>query len=97
MQMQEERTPLEGLFERIFKGNPRAAREARVREYIIHRTRQGASLREVLQEEYVRRNCSRDELNEVVRDPRLIHEAREELRRLFTDGRLDPELALHRR
>lgn len=86
----------EGLFERLFRGNRRSAREDRVREYIVHRSRQGVSLKEALQEDYVRRNCNQDELDEVVRDPRLIHEEREELRRFFTDGRFDPALSRRR-
>lgn len=94
--MQEKRKTREGLFERLFKGNRRSAREDRVREYIVHRARQGASLNEVLQEDYVQRNCNRDELDEVVRDPRLIYEERKDLARFFEDGHLDPELALRR-
>lgn len=95
--MQEDRAPRRGIFERLFAGSPRAPREDRVREYIIHRTRHGARLDDVLREDYVLSNCSKDELDEIVRDPRLIREEREELQRLFTDGRLDPALALRRR
>lgn len=90
--MQEDH-PRKGLFERLFAGSRRSAREDKVREYIIHRIRGGARVNEVLQEEYVRDNCNRDELDEIVRDPRLIREEREELRRVFEDGRLDPALA----
>lgn len=95
--MQEDENPRKGLFERMFAGNPRAAGEDKVREYIVHRIRHGASLKEILQEEYVQRSCNQDELDEVVRDPRLIHEEREELERFFEDGRLDPTLARRRR
>lgn len=91
--MQEDRTPRGGIFERLFAGSRRAPREDRVREYIVHRTRNGARLNDILREDYVRDNCSREELDEIVRDPRLIREERKELRRLFRDGRLDPALA----
>lgn len=94
--MQDRGKTREGLFERLFKGNRRSAREDRVREYIAHRARQGASLSEAIQEDYVQHNCNQDELDEVVRDPRLIHEERRDLARFFTDGHLDPELALRR-
>lgn len=94
--MQEHGGTRESFFDRLFRGNSRTAREDRVREYIIHRARQGAYLSDVLREEYVQRNCNRDELDEVVRDPRLIHEEREELKRFFEDGRLDPACAPRR-
>lgn len=80
----------ESLFERLFGGSSRDAREDRVREYIVHRVHHGACLSDVLQEEYVRRNCNRDEVNEIVRDPRLIQREREELESFFADGRFDP-------
>lgn len=90
-------TPREGFFERLFRGNSRMAREDKVREYITHRVRQGASLSDVLQEEYVRRSCTQDELDEVIQDPRLIHEERELLKRLFGSDTLDPASARRRR
>lgn len=88
--MQKDRSTRKGFFERLFEGNTRTAREDRVREYITHRIHHGACLSDVLQEEYVQRVCSREELDEIVRDPRLVHEEREELKRFFKDGRLDP-------
>lgn len=87
----------EGLFERLFKGNRHTARENRVREYIVHRVRGGARLGEVLKEGYVRRNCDQDELDDIVRDPRLIHAEREEFERFFEDGRIDSALSTRRR
>lgn len=95
--MRKEETTRRSLFERLFAGNSRAAREDRVREYIIHRVRQGACLNDVLMEDYVRRNCNEGELDEIVRDPHLIHGEREELRRFFSDGHLDPAPARRRR
>ena len=91
--MNRDETPRKRLLDRMFEGNSRTAREEKVREYIVHRIHGCARVSDVLQEEYVRDNCNRDELDEIVRDPRLIREEREELRRVFEDGRLDPALA----
>ena len=65
-------------------------REERVIEYISHRIGAGANLHEVLQEEYVRRNASPAEVEEILRNPRLIESAHEHLRRDFSSGELDP-------
>ena len=80
----------ERLFGNFFSGSGRTQQEDKVREYILHRLNHGAHLAEVLQEEYVHRNCSKDEVDEIIRDPRLIHEDREGLKRLFESGELDP-------
>ena len=88
--MQEHAENREGILERMFRGNSRKDREDRVREYVVHRVHQGACLEDVLKEEYVQRKCNRDELNEIVRDPRLIQEERETLKRFFSEGALDP-------
>src|SRR5829696_6884810 len=41
---------------------PEAQRKEKVLRYIVHRLKSEASLREVLQEEYVRRNCTQPEI-----------------------------------
>jgi hypothetical protein len=87
----------EGVLERLFQGNSRKSREDRAREYVIHRVRQGVCLNDALQEEYVQRKCNKDELDEIVRDPRLIHEERETLERFFSEDRVDPAHAIRRR
>ena len=49
------------FLERIMFGRqhgPRAEREEKVLQYIIHRVDEDADLHDVLQEPYVRRNCS---------------------------------------
>ena len=78
-------------------GSAHAPQEDGVRKYIGHRLGNGAHLEEVLEEEYVRRNCSEEEVNTIIRDPRLIHEDRESLRRLFESGDLDPTSAVRPR
>ncbi len=87
--MSEER---QGFWDRIFFGNRDGSdRERKVREYIIHRVGDGAHLREVLQEEYVRRNASPQEVERILENPELIEAAHEQLRNDFSSGELDPK------
>ena len=58
-------------------------RQEKVLRYIVGRMKEGAPLQEVLQEEYVRRNTSRSELEQIVRSPELIGAAREQLGESF--------------
>jgi hypothetical protein len=51
---------------------------------------EGAPLQEVLQEEYVRRNCSRSELEQIIRSPELIGAAREQLGESFRSDEFKP-------
>lgn len=80
----------ERIFGNLFGGIGHAPQEEKVREYIAHRLAHGAHLEEVLEEEYVRRNCTREKLDAIIQDPRLIHEDRESLHRLFESGELAP-------
>ena len=49
----------EPLLKRMFFGNSNhTEREEKVLEYIIHRMSKGTRLHDVMQEDYVRRNCS---------------------------------------
>jgi hypothetical protein len=68
----------------------RAEREEKVLRYINHRIDVDVDLREVLQEPYVRRNCSQDEIDEILRNPELVHHCREHLAHVFGSGELDP-------
>ncbi|BBL78547.1 hypothetical protein RxyAA322_04010 [Rubrobacter xylanophilus] len=81
------------FWERLFDTDYHSPREERVLEYIVHRLRDGASLREVVQEEYVRRNATPQEVDEICSNPRLVQAARERLEKDFASGELDP----HRR
>ncbi len=74
----------------FFGSSVRAEREEKVLRYIIHRTDEGALLREVVREDYVRRNCSQAEIGKIVEDPELVHACREHLWRTFESGELDP-------
>ena len=69
----------------------RAEREEKVLRYINHRIDADVALRDVLQEPYVRRNCSQDEIEEILRKPELVHHCREHLARVFGSGELDPK------
>jgi len=46
------------FWDKLFGTNNRSGRQDKVLEYVIHRIEDGANLREVLQEEYVRRNAT---------------------------------------
>jgi hypothetical protein len=82
----------QGFWDRIFFGSHGdSERERKVREYIIHRVGDGAHLREVLQEEYVRRNASPQEVERTLENPELIEAAHEQLRNDFSSGELDPK------
>ena len=82
------------FLERLMFGRqhgPRAEREEKVLQYIIHRVNEDADLRDVLQEPYVRRNCSQVEIDEIIVNPELVHHCREHLEHVFASGHLDPK------
>ena len=82
------------FLERLMFGRrhgPRAQREEKVLQYIIHRVNEDANLHDVLQEPYVRRNCSQGEIDEIVMDPELVNHCREHLEQVFGSGELDPK------
>ena len=78
------------FWDRLFSGQHQSVREQRVIEYIIHRLGEGAHLGDVVKEEYVRRNASPLEIEEICADPRLVEAARQHLRQDFGSGELDP-------
>jgi hypothetical protein len=80
----------QSFWHRLFFGGGSSDRERRVLEYIIHRISDGANLREVIQEEYVRRNASPDEVQDIIENPKLVEAAHEEMRKDFSSGDLDP-------
>ncbi len=88
----------QGFWDRFFGGRLsggryREERERRVLEYIIHRIGDGAHLGDVVQEEYVRRNASREEVEDILEKPELIEAARRHMEEEFSSGRLDPKSA----
>jgi hypothetical protein len=77
----------------FFGCNPsRADREEKVLRYIIHRIAEDGDLHKVLEEPYVRRNCSQEEVEEIRSNPELVHACRERLEKAFRSGELDPRL-----
>ncbi len=78
------------FWKRLFGGSRNSAREEKVLRYIIHRVEEGAKLQEVVQENYVRRNATSDEVKEICSNPRLVAAARQSLGRDFSSGDLDP-------
>ena len=78
------------FWDRLFGTNNRSGRQDKVLEYVIHRIQDGANLREVLQEEYVRRSATTEEVQRILENPRLIEAAGEQLREDFSSGKLDP-------
>ncbi len=80
----------QSFWERLFSIDFHSEREERVIEYLIHRIEDGAHLRDVLGEEYVRRNASPEEIEQILENPRLVHTAHEKMRDEFSSGSLDP-------
>ncbi|HZY64320.1 MAG TPA: hypothetical protein VFE21_00340 [Rubrobacteraceae bacterium] len=88
--MSEERQK-KGFWARLFGSGGPSARERRVLEYIAHRLNEGANLHSVLEEEYVRRNASQGEINEIASNPQVVEAARESMEKEFkSGGDLDP-------
>ena len=80
------------LWDKLFSRPHHFERERKVMEYICHRVGEGAHLRDVVQEEYVRRHASQAELDEILDNPRLVETAHEKMREDFSSGDLDPRL-----
>jgi hypothetical protein len=87
--MSEEREK-KSFWQRLFGRSDYSPREEKVLEYIIHRVSEGAHLADVVQEEYVRRNASPAEVEEICSDPRLVEAARVHMKEDFRSGSLDP-------
>jgi hypothetical protein len=71
--------------------DPRVEREERVLQYPLHRMNADAKHHGVLQEPYLRRNCSQGEIDEIIMNPELVHHCREHLEHVFASGELDPK------
>jgi hypothetical protein len=74
----------------FFGSSNRAEREEKVLQYIIHRMSEEAPLHDVIREDYVRRNCTQDEIYAILNAPELVHACREQLWRTFESETLDP-------
>lgn len=76
--------------DRLFGVSHTTEKEEKVISYICHRLNAGAYLEDVLEEDYVRRNCTPSEIEEISRNPRLVNTARESMKRDFHSGKLNP-------
>ena len=85
-----EESKQQSFWDRLFSLDYHSVREERVVEYIIHRLGEGANLQEILREEYVRRNASPVEVDEICSRPELVQAARERMEEDFTSGEIDP-------
>ena len=75
---------------RIFGGSTSSAREEKVLDYIVHRMSEDANLHDIVEEEYVKRNATRSQIDDILSNPRIIEAAHERLQDAFTSGELDP-------
>jgi hypothetical protein len=81
----------QSFWELLVSGRADTERERKVLEYICYRVGNGAHLRDVMQEEYVRRHASSNEVQDILDNPRLIGIAHEKMREEFSSGSLDPK------
>ncbi len=86
--MSEERK--RSFWDRLLGRGHHSPREEKVMEYIIHRLGEGASLQEIIDEEYVRRNATPAEVEEICARPELVQAAREHMEQDFSSGEIDP-------
>ncbi len=76
---------------RVLFGDDHSEAEDKVLSYVTHRLDDGAKLRDVLEEEYVVRHTTPAERREILTDPRLAQQYREDLKRYFESDELKPE------
>lgn len=90
--MQEKKRSLwERVWTRMFgDGSRRSVRMEKVISYVAHRLEDGARLEEVVQEEYVRRQTSPDELEQILDDRRIVEAARRRMHREFGSEEMSP-------
>jgi hypothetical protein len=80
--MSEQRSFWQRLFGRAGSSSL-SARQQKVSDYILARMESEVPLREVLREDYVRRNASQAEVERIVSTPEFIETARERLGESF--------------
>ena len=78
----------QSFWDRLFGGSRSSAREQKVLEYVVHRMNQGVGLADVVEEEYVRRNASAREVEDILGNPRIVEAAREHMQGAFRSGEL---------
>ena len=76
--MSEQRSFWQRLFGRAGSSSL-SARQQKVSDYILGRMEDDVPLQQVLREDYVRRNCSQAEVEQIISTPEFIETARERL------------------
>ena len=84
--MSERRSFWQRLFGRTTGTSSLSLRQQKVLQYIIGRIDEDVPLQEVLKEQYVRRHCSRTEVEQIVRSPEFVEAARERLGEAFRES-----------
>ena len=79
------------LWTGLFDSSRGSERERRALEYIVHRMKEDARLHDVVEEEYVRRNLTQAQIEDIVSNPRIIESVHERLHEAFSSGELDPD------
>jgi hypothetical protein len=75
------------FWQRLFGGagsSSLSPRQQKVSDYIIGRMEKDVPLQQVIREDYVRRNCSQAEVEQIISTPEFIETARERLGESFT-------------
>ncbi len=72
----------------LFGNSGHTEREEKVLQYIIHRINADVPLRDIVQDDYVRRHCTEGEINKIVSYPEIVHASREHLWSTFGSGEL---------
>ncbi len=80
--MSEQRSFWQRLFGRTGSSSL-SARQQKVSDYMIARMEEEVPLQEVIREDYVRRNCSQAEVEQIVSSPEFIESARARLGESF--------------
>jgi hypothetical protein len=75
----------QSFWDRIFSLTYRSDREEKILEYVIHRLTEGAVLEDIVQEPYVRRHASPEEVEDLLDNPRLVEAIREKMEEDFEE------------
>ena len=75
----------ESFWDRIFSLTHNSEREEFVLEYIIRRLGDMVPLEEIVQEQYVRRKASPEEIEDILDNPRLVEAARKKMEEDFEE------------
>jgi hypothetical protein len=74
----------QSFWDTLFSPNP-SDREEKVLEYVIHRLGDGAQLKDIVREQYVRRHASPDEVQDILDNPELVEAARRKMEEDFEE------------